>query len=544
MHRANKNRDGQLWAVMALSFCLVGAMGASAQVAEVSIGDADIVWSPVVDFDKAVLTVSGPSGIMTREFAAGELPSLEVFDLTDGSYTWELRTVPVLDAADRAAMAQARANGERIALSKTGLVQSGYVSVVDGGFVFPRGGEPTNPSEGAVATKDQVILDDLIVDGSACIGMDCVNGESFGFDTLRLKENNLRIKFQDTSNSASFPSNDWQLVANDTTNGGANKFSIDDVDGGRTPFTIEASAPSHSLYVDDGGRVGLGTSTPVVELHIVNGDSPTVRLEQNGSSGFTAQTWDMAGNETNFFVRDATNGSRLPFKIRPSAPTNSLYVNTDGNIGLGTASPSEALDIERNGALEIHMRNSSTNNTWEFEHRAGGALAFNLTGANGIGVDEMAIDPGGNVTINNNLAANGSLTIGLGGTFTGAVSALSFNPTSDVNAKTAFAPVDPQRVLDTVATLPVSTWVFKVDPATRHMGPMAQDFAAAFGLGNDDRRINLTDTAGVAFAAIKALDQNVDAKQAQIEALQQENADLAARLAALEALVQSMSAGN
>ena len=58
----------------------------------------------------------------------------------------------------------------------------------------------------------------------------------------------------------------------------------------------------------------MGTSTPVVELHIVNGDSPTVRLEQDGSSGFTPQTWDMAGNETNWFVRDATNG--FPFALQ------------------------------------------------------------------------------------------------------------------------------------------------------------------------------------------------------------------------------------
>ena len=70
------------------------------------------------------------------------------------------------------------------------------------------------------AMADQVINDDLIVTFSECIGNDCVNGESFGFDTLRLKENNLRIKFQDTSNSASFPTNDWQLTANDSSNGG------------------------------------------------------------------------------------------------------------------------------------------------------------------------------------------------------------------------------------------------------------------------------------------------------------------------------------
>ena len=72
------------------------------------------------------------------------------------------------------------------------------------------------------------------------------------------------------------------------------------------------------------GRVGLGTSVPYVELHIVDGDTPTVRLDQDGSAGWTAQRWDVAGNETNFFIRDATNGSRLPFRIFPGAPSNSL----------------------------------------------------------------------------------------------------------------------------------------------------------------------------------------------------------------------------
>jgi hypothetical protein len=190
------------------------------------------------------------------------------------------------------------------------------------------------------AAADQVILDDLIVDGSLCVGQDCVNGESFGFDTVRLKENNLRIRAVDTSSTASFPSNDWQITFNDSSNGGQNKFSIDDIDGGRTPFSIEASAPSHSLYVDDGGRIGLGTATPVVEVHIQDGDTPTLRLEQDGSSGFTPQTWDVAGNETNFFIRDASNGSTLPLRIRPGASTSSIDVHPDFEIGIGTASPS------------------------------------------------------------------------------------------------------------------------------------------------------------------------------------------------------------
>jgi len=196
---------------------------------------------------------------------------------------------------------------------------------------------------------DFVINDDLIVDGSACIGFDCVNGESFSFDTLRLKENNLRIKFEDTSVAASFPSTDWQLTANSSANGGQNKFSIDDISGNRTPFTVEANARNHSLYVDDGGRIGNRTSTPSTEIHSIDGDTPTLRLQQDGSSGFAPQTWDLAGNETNFFIRDVSNGSTLPFRIRPGAPTSAIFVDTDGDVGIGTASPDGHFHVSGTG---------------------------------------------------------------------------------------------------------------------------------------------------------------------------------------------------
>src|ERR1700712_6015651 len=79
------------------------------------------------------------------------------------------------------------------------------------------------------AMADTVIPDDLIVQGSACVGLDCVNGESFGFDTIRLKENNTRLKFDDTSVSAGFPANDWQITANDSASGGASYLAFDDV---------------------------------------------------------------------------------------------------------------------------------------------------------------------------------------------------------------------------------------------------------------------------------------------------------------------------
>lgn len=290
------------------------------------------------------------------------------------------------------------------------------------------------------AHADQQILDDLIVDGSICVGQDCVNGESFGFDTIRLKENNLRIRFQDTSNSASFPSNDWQLTANDSSNGGANKFSIDDIDGGRTPFTIEASAPTDSLYVEDGGRIGFGTNTPVVTLHAVEGNTPTLRLEQDGSSGFTPQTWDMASNEANFFIRDATNGSTLPFRIEPSAGTNSLYIDSTNDIGIGTNAPATSLHVRRtSGDAVLRVENASATNgdhaelqlnsdaqAWSFRSNTNNGTLTVINGTSGltpfvlspvavsnllqVGFNSAGAQDANNINITGSLTASGTIT--------------------------------------------------------------------------------------------------------------------------------------
>jgi len=182
----------------------------------------------------------------------------------------------------------------------------------------------------SVALADQVFNDDVIVDGSQCVGMDCTNGINFGFDTLILKENNLRMFFDDTSSSGSFPSIDWRFTFNDSNNGGSNYFSVDNASTNATPFKIMSGAGNNAVVIDGDGDFGIGTSTPVLELQVTDGDSPGLRLEQNSSAGWTSQTWDIAGNETNFFVRDVTNGSRLPFKIRPGAATGSIDITASG----------------------------------------------------------------------------------------------------------------------------------------------------------------------------------------------------------------------
>ena len=103
------------------------------------------------------------------------------------------------------------------------------------------------------------------------------------------------------------------------------------------------------------GRVGLRTAAPVLDVHANTSNTPAIRLEQNSGGGFTAQTWDIAGNEANFFVRDVTGGSRLPFRIRPGAPTSSIDIAASGNVGIGTASPSVKLQVTGAGGEQLRV---------------------------------------------------------------------------------------------------------------------------------------------------------------------------------------------
>ncbi|HEV7787234.1 MAG TPA: hypothetical protein VGQ28_17970 [Thermoanaerobaculia bacterium] len=356
---------------------------AAAPLATVSISPQGLEWQPAGDFEKFTLTVSGPGGVtLRREIQSGAALAFEpVGDdgkpLPDGTYAYELTATPRLDLQTRQALAAAHRAGDEAAIAKLQaagklprgpLAQSGFFTIHNGALLSPdvKEGRPAAPRPTKALTplvlKDVVTADDAIIQGSLCVGLDCVNNESFGFDTIRLKENNTRIKFDDTSTGTGFPNHDWQLTANDSASGGANKFSIEDITAATVPVTVTGSAPTNSIFVDSTGRVGFRTSTPVLDLHVATSNTPALRLEQNNSGGFTAQTWDIAGNEANFFVRDVTGGSHLPFRIRPGAPTSSIDINASGDVGIGTASPSEKVHIFENADANTisEIQNSNT----------------------------------------------------------------------------------------------------------------------------------------------------------------------------------------
>ncbi len=514
-----------------LSVAPLLAAGAAPHI-ELAVASAAVDFNVAGEAGAVTLRVSMPGGdVVERQFAAGAVPTLGLFRgdgsrLADGDYVWEMRSAATSARTRREA--EAGGSGE----AAGGWAASGSFAIRDGAVVpaaaAPRaaGAPPAGPT---LATLDQVIPDDLIVQGSICAGFDCVNNESFGFDTIRMKENSTRIKFEDTSVGA-FPANDWQLTANDSASGGANKFSIEDITGAKVPFTLTAGAPSNSIFVDSSGRVGLRTATPVLDLHINTSNTPGQRLEQNNSGGFTAQTWDIAGNEANFFVRDVTGGSRLPLRIRPGAPTSSLDISASGNVGIGTASPAAALDIVRSAGAVATIARFANNSGVQtlFDRTDAGANDWQMSNFN----TTFQISVPGAATPQMSLNANGNMTIGGTQYLTG----------SSRSIKENFAEVDGRDILRRLTAMPLTSWNAIGDPTQRHIGPIAEDWFSTFGLGPDDKHVGMTDLGGVALAAIKGLSEEVEARDARLEAqderlrsLERQNAELLDRLARLEA---------
>jgi hypothetical protein len=114
---------------------------------------------------------------------------------------------------------------------------------------------------------------------------------------------------------------------------------------------------------------------------------------------------------------------------------------------------------------------------------------------------------------------------------------------SDRNRKENFLFVDGEDLLGRLRNVPVSNWNYRTQESTiRHMGPMAQDFYAAFGLGENELMINSVDIDGVNMAAVQALTARTDALRTENEALRTENAAQAAEIADLRARMERLEA--
>ena len=314
-------------------------------------------------------------------------------------------------------------------------------------------------------------------------------------------------------------------------------------------FDIYDSALSSGLKLDADGV----TAKKQIHVQFASGPARQFEVEHTNNQSFAVTSLSSTQTSNGGAIGFATDSAYAPFMVFDTAKNETLSVRDEG-VGVGTFDATEPLHIYadgltnfgkakvlvennhsgspvprnmfalvNNGAARFSITDTSNFTSWVFSSNSNGAFSFSKDGTGG---SEFLILPSGRVMMgpggvrNFDLKPNGNLTIA--GTLT---------QSSDKALKTAFVSVDANDILQRVANMPVSTWQFKFDdPELRHMGPTAQDFRAAFGLGQDEKTLAPVDGIGVSLAAIKALNQKADIKDQRIAELNETVNDQSRRL--------------
>lgn len=308
------------------------------------------------------------------------------------------------------------------------------------------------------------------------------------------------------------------------------------------------------------GSVGIGTASASQLLQVGSGATPNsqgmISLASRSGTGGAARTWEIGVPETDndvtgpgysFVINDTQNGASPELMVKYGS----------GNVGIGTTNPAAKLDVSGDilGTGRLNINSAGFGDvTALVRARSGDNLPFVVQDSGGTNLlrvsekGETIVDgtmfararPGDSVAFaaQNSLAENlltvftngsvdaQSLVVKRNADIGGEITTTAINLTSDRNAKEEFKPVDARAVLDKVAQLPITEWQYKANGDTRHIGPMAQDFHAAFGVGRDERHITSVDADGVALAAIQGLNHKLEDKTREVEALKRSVAEL------------------
>ncbi len=260
-------------------------------------------------------------------------------------------------------------------------------------------------------------------------------------------------------------------------------------------------------------------------VNIASGDEATVPggefCTAAGSGSFAAGTQAKANHDGTFVWADSHSTDFA------STASDQFLIRASGGVGIGTAAPETPLHVAGAAGITLGVSATGGGNTAlriDLSAVQNGYAELQAIKQSGTSFGNLILETvGGNVGIGKN---NPATALDVNGT----VTATAFNPSSDRNLKENFTPVSPRDVLNKVVGIPITRWNFISDPETAHVGPMAQDFRAAFGLGTDERHIATVDADGVALAAIQGLNQKLEEQRA-------ENAELKQRLEKLERLM-------
>jgi hypothetical protein len=278
----------------------------------------------------------------------------------------------------------------------------------------------------------------------------------------------------------------------------------------------------------------LGPSSSAVGHFAVSGGANSTALGYFATAGGAASTalgWRATAPEPNTVVLGAVKGKNFAggsanVAIGTTAPQAPLHLFRDDDTQVMFILESEQIGdpqdrammlLANNGGIRFEFQNPALSTAWRFQAATGNRDNFEVTKV-GSGSIEFKVDASGNATLAGLLFEN-----------------------SDVNAKANIEHIDPGEVLARVATLPISEWEYKDTPGQRHVGPMAQDFYAAFGLGVSNTSLATIDTSGVALASIKALALENQSLRSGLDLVTQSNRELQAKLDAMERLVTQLA---
>ncbi len=381
------------------------------------------------------------------------------------------------------------------------------------------------------------------------------------------------------------------------------KLVLTDYSSEGSRLTLLEIAPAASSFVSE-GWVGIGTQTPLAPLHLVGsllvqgadsveveakhvslGTSSTASGDYATALGYNARASGEGSTAIGSFVEASGIGSTaLGDNARASgkgATAMGYFTRASGDyaMALGTSAQasgdySMALGLgsyagHRGSFVWSDSRSSfssTTSNQFNIGATGGVRLSddtpqlsfgsatrqmLNLYGSTyAIGVQSGTLYQrsngrfswflGGSHNDTQNDPGGGSVLMTLNNS--GLTVRGTFVSSSDRELKEDFALVNPQVVLEKVAALPLHEWTYKADAeGQRHLGPMAQDFHAAFGLGADDTHIATVDADGVALAAIQGLNEKVEGGAKDTERrmgqLEAENAALKSRLESMEKML-------
>jgi hypothetical protein len=354
----------------------------------------------------------------------------------------------------------------------------------------------------------------------------------------------------------------------------ANPVTVGHIDNGGTALSV-AVAGNFAYLANDLGGLRLYDITdpaePVSVNHIDNGGQAN-GVAVSGNYVYLAnltdglRIYDLAGSVSaanflgNFqgsfmgdFVGDFTATGALNLDgnyLSGDGGLEGVFVDVDGKVGIGLDDPQTQLEVEATvpeirltdgrassggtaglelGKISWYSRDASAGDDYDpvaaIEVVAQNGTVFPdgkfvfKTGSNGVLTTRMVISQPGSVGIGTTNPSEKLHVMGnilASGTITGS---------SDLNVKENFTAVDPQAVLAKVAAMPIQRWNY-IGETTPHLGPVAQDFHGAFGVGIDDKHISMVDADGVALAAIQGLNQELEQKDARIAKLEQTVSEL------------------